>query len=104
MPLFVNATGVTVLSLLIDALHTLYLGLVAEFCSQAIWELILSNAWALPGDPTQPEMLEPSCNVIAGELPTFYASLDRGIVSTPIQDSSSSMIGTKLDRSLALTG
>ena len=51
MPLFDDGLGISVDTIALDTLHTLHLGIMNRFVCFALWQLLLSSAWAEPDAP-----------------------------------------------------
>ena len=74
-PLFDPAIGASILMILIDALHTLNLGVYQLWCLFCIWALIDKNAWNVGANFTANERRILSCEYIRAELSAYYAKL-----------------------------
>ena len=70
-PIFEN-TGLTIENLGIDALHAISLGVHAEYLKTILWELILANAWKIPGG--RADIKDLTIAKIGAELLVWYSS------------------------------
>ena len=69
-PLLDPALGITLRSLTVDTLHTLQLGVMLEWCSACMWDLIEAKVWADFG--TVEETIQGTVRVLRLELKAFY--------------------------------
>jgi hypothetical protein len=95
-PLWDASLGITLDSLMIDKLHTLYLGPVSSFCCHALWQHILADAF---GTEAVGENLHfKSVQVIKNRLWSFYKEARSGVSSdgfSEVSDFTVSMLGGK---------
>ena len=97
-PLFDTALGITLVTIAIDSLHCMNLGVCKEYCMHLIWELILVNAFGVEYHGLM-ELVELSCMVIKSLLLSWYGrNVDDSF--TKVQDFSAAMIGRRNSRCL----
>ena len=99
-PLFCAAAGITTLSLVVDVLHTIYLGLAKDLTMHAIWELLLSNAYVIDTNSSSTVKSQMGLQVFKTEYDSWVGRQPDGIVATPVQDLSIAMLGSRLNRCL----
>lgn len=75
LPLFDPAIGVTIMTIVIDALHTMNLGVYQLWCLFCIWALIKANAWNVSAHFTAKEVRVLSCEQVRTELTAYYRQL-----------------------------
>ena len=63
------------MSIVIDALHTLNLGVYQTWCLFSLWGLVNKNAWGLSENFSAKEIRILSCEYIRSELTAYYAHL-----------------------------
>lgn len=103
-PLFNSITGVTLLSLLVDALHAYVLGVLKEFTMHVLWEMIICNFWAIHvPHATEDVMLDLGCSAMFRAYEKF---VDRNAddISTRIEKFPPTMMGKKNERCLNVKG
>ena len=71
-PLLDPAIGITMNSLTVDTLHTLCLGIVHEWVSATVWDLVDSKVYC--SRSTAEETMETSARLIDHELKAFYSA------------------------------
>ena len=75
LPLFDPVIGVTIMSVAIDMLHTMNLGVYQLWCLFCLWALINQNAWNLSKNFTAKETRVLSCEYIRSELTDYHSRL-----------------------------
>ena len=102
-PLMDPLLGFSPERLLVDHLHAFNLGCLKEFCTSAMWEMVLSNAFDLDPGMTEPELVSGSCDILALELSSFVSRYRRAhpleTITEP-QKFTKGMIGTATERCL----
>ena len=102
-PLFSAGTGITIHSLLEEFMHCFHLGVLKDFLTQLVWELLLSDAFRVTRradrPPNQQEILEEGCELLRAGLLTWY-SRQPARSFTQFQEFSLKMIGTPHARCL----
>ena len=105
-PLFSVPAGLDPTTVLtVDALHSLYLGVMKDLCRDAVWHIIPSNLWGAPGGRE-----EHLANVVAccrHELQGFYARRQRANPEeglTRIPRLTQKRLGTRTRRMLKIKG
>ena len=104
-PIFDEVLGITQDRLVVDILHSFHLGPLQSFCTHAMWELFLCDAWAVGEGRTLDEVVQLSCQAIMRELAKWYSERRRTHPwdnMTEIQTVTPSMFGTRNRRKLAL--
>lgn len=102
-PLFNGGARITPEHLAVDALHTLNLGVYKEFCTTALWELILNDAWGT-GDKNKAVLVESSVRHCRSELFAWYKKQkqDRPTeILYELQNLTEKMLGNPTQRTLA---
>ena len=104
-PLYDPLIGICLCLMVVDELHTLYLGIIKNFCAEAIWELCLSNSFFLKPGLNQDEQLDLSCRVFKSKLLEFYRNqAQAGREFTKLQDFTAAFIGKSTQRQLKTKG
>jgi hypothetical protein len=102
-PLFSSATGISLQTLGIDWLHTLSLGCFQSYLARLLWDLIMVNAWSVPGPPAAHAEL--SIVTLRSELWEWYSEESKQERHwTRVQGITVGMIGSNDDPSLKLHG
>ena len=70
--LFDAAIGVTPLSLLVDILHALLLGVLKNFAAELIWELVLSGLWINRSGRQVHEFADIAVTMVGSDLSTWF--------------------------------
>ena len=106
-PFFRRRAHVGLATLLEEWLHCFHLGILKDFNTQLVWELLLSDAFRVPyrGDraPSAHEYLEDGCELLRAGLLTWYKKQEPGDY-TEYQEFSYKMIGTANKRCLKAKG
>ena len=101
-PIFDRRIGVTLSMLTVDSLHAFNLGPVKDYCKNAMWELILCDAWGT-GAATVDEKLQSSCMLARAALFAWYNRRHQDYpweLLTRLQDLTPGMLGTQNARTL----
>ena len=96
-PLFAPGTGVTLLSISIDALHTLHLGVYQAYCLAVLWPIINNNAFRVHAG-NQDVLIQLSVMRCRHELFAWYKEQRRAMPNAKLyelQDLVPSMLGTQ---------
>ena len=102
-PIMDIVLGMSPQRLLVDILHVFFVGLLKDFCTQLVWEIILRNTFALPDKPTADERISDCVDALAAELSTFYARWRRDHRDNPLtelQTFTKPMVGSSAHRCL----
>ena len=73
-PLFGAAAGLSVASIHLDTLHCLHLGVYRDYCTQALWSLILSDSWSTKAKG-QDSLIASSVQSCRKELWAWYKAM-----------------------------
>ena len=105
-PLFDDSIGMGPGMLLVDLLHAFNLGTLKVYCTDLVWELMLSCIWARRGSKTAAEYLQSVMGVMDCELRAWcLATRGDGEAEkrrTQIQELTSTTFGTANSRTLKL--
>ena len=104
-PLFSEALGVVPGNLLVDLLHALLLGVIAQVSADLFWILVLNDVWGSRQDVTQAEWVHSGLIQMRGDFETWFDKLERSKPdwkSIKIQAITPGMVGTPAKRKLAL--
>ena len=104
-PLIRRSLGVSLLSLTVDTLHALYLGIMNSFCMFVIWRCLLDNVWSTGA--TLEELVEKSLIVARSRLHAWHRrrhQLKPKERLTVVHDFTKGMIGTKDDKKCKTKG
>ena len=104
-PLIRRSLGVSILSLTVDTLHTLYLGVMNSFCMFVIWRCLLANVWST--GHTLEELVEKSVIVARSRLHAWHRrrhTAKPNEVLTVVHDFTQGMIGKKDDKKCKTKG
>lgn len=104
-PIFDDALGITISSLLVDNLHCFYLGVLKDFSTHAFWEMLHADCWEVGGHRTLDERVLLTTRLVSGELTAFYDQWQRERPHYPltlIQEFSAGMVGSNAKRCLRL--
>lgn len=102
-PLVDSSLGITIGTLRVDLLHTLFLGTLKEFCIDAVWELMLADAWGVGAGRSRDELLQYTAELICVELFAFYDKWRTRRPDEPLslmQTFTLAMVGTPAKRCL----
>ena len=102
-PLFSPFTGISTLSLSLDTLHCLHLGVYQAFCLKVLWRLVLSDPWETRAR-NQEELIKLGVARCRLELFAWYAKQRRDNPTQrlqELQDLRPTMIGTPAHPSLS---
>ena len=90
----------------IDSLHAVYLGVMKDFCCQAIWWVLLAGLWSPLG--TLEEVVETTVVTFKHELHAFYRRYHAQHFDmaklTEVHDVTQKMLGSNTDRKLKTKG
>ena len=104
-PLFDRELGVTPFSLLVDLLHSFYLGVLKAFTTELIWELLLSDVWVDRKGRQAEEFLDMCAGMVHADLQTWmwYRNISHPAERlTAIEWMTAGMFGSQNKRKLAL--
>ena len=104
-PLLRKSLGVTALSLTVDTLHTVYLGIMNSFCMFVIWRCLLAHVWSTGS--TLEEVVEKTVIVARSRLHAWHrrrhVEKPREVL-TVVHDFTKGMIGTRDDKKCKTKG
>ena len=98
-PVFDPLLGISVDTLCVDTLHSLYLGPAKDWCAHVLWELVLRNVLGYPGESLE-QRLPLSVLRIRNELWAWYPKWRRehpGDDITQLGDLTPAMLGSRSD-------
>ena len=104
-PLFSEALGIVPGNLLVDLLHALLLGVIAQVSADLFLVLMLNDVWGSRQDVTQAEWVHSGLIQMRGDFETWFDKLERSRPdwkSTKIQAITLGMVGAPTKRKLAL--
>ena len=93
-PLFA-IPGVTLLTVKVDALHTVHLGVAQVYCMHCIWELICADLYSLGGRET--DKFQNTVLRMRASLRDYYKRLPAGVrkETTEVQEFSVQLLGSR---------
>ena len=95
-PLMDEGIGITIETLMIDVLHTLYLhGVYARFCAVLFMTLLRGDAWRVGGAQTEEVMLKRGISRLRTDLFSWYTNMSGRRDIYKLQDLSLGMIGPR---------
>ena len=95
-PLMDEAIGITVETLMIDVLHTLYLhGVYARFCAVLFYALLRGDAWRVGGVDREEVLLKRGITRLRADLFTWYNAVSGRKDIYKLQDLTLGMLGKR---------
>ena len=104
-PMFQDHLGVSVRTLTVDTLHTLYLGIINSFCCFVLWRILLGRFWAK--GTTIDELVLDSLTVCRNRLHAWHQQRRRRLPKEDLtipHDLTRGMIGTQGEQKLKTKG
>jgi hypothetical protein len=104
-PLFSSTLGITIMSLVIDILHALNLGVYQQYCADMLWAIVRADCFRVGPTKAMDERLQLSAMRIRSALFSWYTSQATSHPDDHIhelQDFTAEMMGTSTKQKLRL--